>query len=68
MCFKPLLKNIVSAAKGMFKLEKKRCKHLGCALEYNHIDQTYECPCHGSKYDKDGNIIDTPTQKPLEIK
>ena len=68
MILKPLLKNIGSAAKGLVSFKRPRCKHLGCALNYNSLDQTYECPCHGSKYDKDGNIIDTPTQKKIEIK
>lgn len=68
MTFKPLLKNIGSAVKGLASFKRPRCKHLGCALNYNSVDQTYECPCHGSKYDKDGNIIETPTQKKIEIK
>ena len=68
MPFKPLISNIVSAAKGIFVFNKKRCKHLGCGLNYNSLDQTYECPCHGSKYDIDGNIIETPTQKPINFK
>ena len=68
MIFKPLLKNIGSAVKGLVSFKRPRCKHLGCALNYNALDQTYECPCHGSKYDKDGNIIETPTQKNINIK
>ena len=68
MSFKPLLKNVGSAVKGLVSFKSPRCKHLGCALNYNTVDQTYECPCHGSKYDKDGNIIETPTQKNIKIK
>ena len=67
MLFKPLLKNIGSAIKGLVSFKRPRCKHLGCALNYNSLDQTYECPCHGSKYDKDGNIIETPTQKRIDL-
>lgn len=68
MLFKPLMKNIGSAVKEMVKFKTKRCKHLGCPLYYNEMDQTYECRCHGSKYDSYGNIIDTPTQKKINIK
>ena len=68
MNLKPLIKNIGSAVKGLASFKRPRCKHLGCALNYNSLDETYECPCHGSKYDKDGNIIETPTQKNIEIK
>lgn len=67
LAYRPLFKNIGSAVKGMVSFETKRCKHLGCALKYNSIDQTYECPCHGSKYDKDGKIIEGPTQKNLNL-
>ena len=68
MLKKPLFNNICNATKSLLTFGKKRCKHLGCALHYNPIDETYECRCHGSKYDKDGNIVETPTQKPIEIK
>ena len=62
---KPLLSNLWTSTKSLLRFGKKRCKHLGCALHYNHIDKTYECRCHGSKYDENGNVIETPTQKNL---
>ena len=68
LVFKPLLKNAISAIKELISLNPKRCKHLGCSLHYNNLDQTYECRCHGSKYDKGGNIIDTPTQNNIKVK
>ncbi|MBE6123921.1 MAG: hypothetical protein E7184_00050 [Erysipelotrichaceae bacterium] len=53
------------------KLEKDiktpRCSPLGCALHYNEIDKTWEYPCHGSRYDKDGKLIDSPAKKDIEI-
>lgn len=67
MLFKPLIKNIGTAMKEMIKIRGKRCKHLGCPLYFNEIDNTYECRCHGSKYDSLGNIIDTPTQKSKDL-
>lgn len=63
MVKKQLFYNIMNSTKSLLTFEKKRCKHLGCALHYNSVDKTYECRCHGSKYDEKGNIIDTPTQK-----
>ena len=68
MLIKPLLSNVGSAIKGMFTFGEKRCKHLGCCLHYNKTDRTYECPCHGSKYDRDGSIVETPSQKPINAK
>lgn len=63
--FKPMLENIKTAVKGLVSFNKKRCSHLGCGLHYNYCDETYECRCHGSKYDKDGNIIETPAQNKI---
>ncbi len=64
---KPLLSNGVSACKEMVSFKTPRCTHMGCALHWNSINQTYECTCHGSKYDKDGHIIDGPAIKDLRL-
>lgn len=37
-----------------------RCPHLGCALKYNKYEHTWDCPCHGSRFEKDGKLIDGP--------
>ncbi|MCE5236196.1 MAG: FAD-dependent oxidoreductase [Clostridiaceae bacterium] len=42
-----------------------RCSHLGCRLEWNADDTAWECPCHGSRFDIDGAILDGPTVKPM---
>ena len=41
------------------------CKHLGCELSWNNLEKTWDCPCHGSRYDYKGNIITEPTIEPL---
>lgn len=41
------------------------CTHLGCTVEGD--TQGFTCPCHGSRYDKDGNVTHGPAQKPLRI-
>ncbi|MBO5106009.1 MAG: FAD-dependent oxidoreductase [Clostridia bacterium] len=37
-----------------------RCPHLGCALKYNKAEHSWDCPCHGSRFTKDGKLIENP--------
>ena len=37
-----------------------RCPHMGCALKYNKAEHTWDCPCHGSRFEEDGTLIDNP--------
>ena len=42
------------------------CKHLGCELSWNNLEKTWDCPCHGSRYDFKGNLIYGPSVKNLD--
>lgn len=42
------------------------CKHLGCELSWNNLDKTWDCPCHGSRYDYKGNLLYGPSVKNLD--
>lgn len=44
-----------------------RCPHLGCQVEWNPDEKTWDCPCHGSRYDFAGRLIDNPAQEGLEV-
>lgn len=44
-----------------------RCPHLGCQLEWNVDEKTWDCPCHGSRFDYKGKLLDNPSQKDLKF-
>ena len=37
------------------------CPHMKCNLIFNYIDKTWDCPCHASKFDIDGNVVYGPS-------
>ena len=47
---------------------KNKCPHMGCSLIFNNQEKTWDCPCHGSRYDIDGNVIKGPSNKDIKIK
>ncbi len=44
-----------------------KCAHLGCELSWNNLEKTWDCPCHGSRYDYTGKMLYGPTVKDLYI-
>lgn len=42
------------------------CTHLGCILKYNPVEHTFECPCHGSRFDYTGKVLDGPAIHSIE--
>lgn len=42
-----------------------RCPHLGCQLEWNPDEKSWDCPCHGSRFDRFGRLISGPAQTAL---
>ncbi len=44
----------------LLTFSKKRCPHLGCALKWNSAEHSWDCPCHGSRFDEKGKVLDNP--------
>lgn len=42
------------------------CTHMGCQVGWNKEESTWDCPCHGAKFDKNGKVLKGPAQKDLE--
>lgn len=64
---KQLLSNLGSTVADFVIPTVKRCPHLGCALKWNPYEHSWDCPCHGSRFDEKGKLLDTPAQKDAEV-
>lgn len=63
-----LFVNGMQALKNLLTPSTKRCPHMGCALKWNKAEHTWDCPCHGSRFEEDGTLIDNPSTGNIKIK
>lgn len=61
-----LAANAAEAIVNLLTPTVRRCPHLGCALKWNPDERTWDCPCHGSRFEENGKLIDNPATGDLK--
>ena len=57
---KQLFCNGLESAVNLLTPTRPRCPHMGCALKWNRQEHSWDCPCHGSRFDEEGKLLDNP--------
>ncbi len=63
-----LAANGVHALTGWLTPSGRRCPHMGCALQWNPQERTWDCPCHGSRFTQKGTLLENPAVENLPRK
>ena len=63
-----LAANAWESTVNLLKFTGPRCSHLGCALKWNPWEHSWDCPCHGSRFDRDGKLLNAPATEDLQRK
>lgn len=58
--------SVAGLTAGLFSGPSRKCPHLGCRLQWNPDEQTWDCPCHGSRFTSGGNLLNNPAMKDLK--
>jgi cytochrome b6-f complex iron-sulfur subunit len=56
---------VVRTGADSFTVLSATCTHLGCLVSYQRQDEELACPCHGGRYDLNGNVLGGPPPDPL---
>lgn len=64
-----LMNEMGHAAKGLTRglFQGRRCSHMGCRLEWNAAEGSWDCPCHGSRFAPDGTVLNDPAMEDTNL-
>ncbi len=57
---------VFRSPRGKLTLLSPTCTHMGCRVEWNRAERTWDCPCHGSRFTATGAVLAGPAESPLE--
>jgi cytochrome b6-f complex iron-sulfur subunit len=60
-------KSFVIRLEGGFLAISSVCTHLHCIVNWNGVTKRFECPCHGAKFNKEGEVLEGPPPRPLDL-
>jgi cytochrome b6-f complex iron-sulfur subunit len=60
-------KTFVVRLEGGFLAISSVCTHLHCIVNWNELAKRFECPCHGAKFNIEGEVLEGPPPRPLDI-
>lgn len=52
--------------KGQLHTVDTTCTHMGCELKWNDAEKSWDCPCHGSRFNYEGEIVEGPAINDLQ--
>lgn len=61
----PLAGNALAAGANLLTPLPRRCPHMGCALRWNEAEHSWDCPCHGSRFTQEGELLSNPAMRGL---
>jgi cytochrome b6-f complex iron-sulfur subunit len=60
-------RTFISRTEGGFLAISAICTHLRCVVNWNEIHKKFECPCHGAKFNQNGEVLEGPPPRPLDL-